>query len=153
MKKLVFIWLSPVLWMALIFYLSHQPAGVSSGISSGLARQLFEVVEPVVPVEFETIHTLLRKNAHFLAYFVLAILLVRALRKSGVGVTRAFVWAFVGSAVYAVSDEVHQLFIPGRSGEMRDVLIDSAGAAAGLVVYGVVSFFKWQQQKKAESQI
>lgn len=151
MKKLVWAWLWPVAWMALIFYLSHQPAGVSSGISSSLARQLFDVVAPIVPVEFETIHTLLRKNAHFLAYFVLAILLVRALRKSGAGFTRAIIWAFVGSSLYAVTDEVHQLFISGRSGELRDVLIDSAGAATGLFVYGIVSRIDWKQQKKASA--
>lgn len=151
MKKQLLAWLWPVLWMVLIFTLSHQPAGVSGGISSEIVRQVFEAVVRIVPVEFETLHTLFRKSAHFFAYFVLGLLLLRALRKSGVDLQRALAWAFVFSALYAASDEFHQLFIPGRSGEVRDVLIDSAGAAIGLLCYWLFAKVKWQSEKKAET--
>lgn len=147
MNNKFWIWLWPVLWMILIFALSHQPGGTSSGLSSGLAYRLFEVVSSILPVEFETIHTLLRKNAHFFAYFILGILLVRALRKSGAAYVRAMFWALAGSALYAATDEVHQLFIPGRSGELRDVLIDTAGAATGLLVYAIATRIQWGRHK------
>ncbi len=42
-------------------------------------------------------------------------------------------WGFV--ILYAVSDEVHQLFVPGRGGQLTDVIIDTAGAGAGLGIY------------------
>lgn len=151
MKKQVLAWLWPVLWMVLIFSLSHQPAGVSGGISSEIVRQVFEAIVRIVPVEFDTLHTLFRKSAHFFAYLVLGLLLVKTLLKNGVAFWRAMLWAFALSVLYAASDEFHQLFIPGRSGEVRDVLIDSAGAATGLLGYWFFAKLKWQHAKKAET--
>ena len=151
MKKQLLAWLWPALWMVLIFMLSHQPAGVSGGISSEIVRQVFEAVASFIPVEFETLHTLFRKSAHFLAYLVLGILFAQAFEKNGMALGRAALWAFALSALYAASDEFHQLFIPGRSGEIRDVLIDSAGAATGLVCYWLFAKSKWQHDKKAET--
>ena len=151
MKKQLLAWLWPALWMILIFSLSHQPAGVSGGISSEIVRRVFESVSSFVPGEFETLHTLFRKSAHFFSYLVLGLLLVRAFRASGTGLKRALWWAFAFSAFYAATDEVHQLFIPGRSGEARDVLIDSAGAAAGLMCYWLVAKFNWQNRKTAQT--
>lgn len=151
MKKQLLAWLWPALWMVLIFSLSHQPAGVSGGISSEIVRQVFESIASFVPVAFDTLHTLFRKSAHFFAYLVLGLLFARALRKSGVALQRAVFMAFALSVLYAASDEFHQLFIPGRSGELRDVLIDSAGAATGLMAYWLFASFKWQQNKKAET--
>ncbi|MDN5710195.1 MAG: VanZ family protein [Planococcus sp. (in: firmicutes)] len=151
MKKQLLAWLWPALWMVLIFMLSHQPAGVSGGISSEIVQQVFEAVASFIPVEFETLHTLFRKSAHFLAYLVLGILFAQALEKNGMALGRAALWAFALSALYAASDEFHQLFIPGRSGEIRDVLIDSAGAATGLVCYWLFAKSKWQHDKKAET--
>ena len=43
-------------------------------------------------------------------------------------------WAWVVGTLYAASDEIHQLFVPGRSGQLRDVLLDSAGVAAGILL-------------------
>ena len=151
MKKQVLAWLWPVLWMVLIFTLSHQPAGVSGGISSEIVRQVFEAIVRIVPVEFDTLHTLFRKSAHFFAYLVLGLLLVKALLRNGVAFRRAMLWAFALSVLYAASDEFHQLFIPGRSGEVRDVLIDSTGAATGLLGYWFSAKLKWQHAKKAET--
>ncbi|ANU20014.1 hypothetical protein BBI15_07210 [Planococcus plakortidis] len=151
MKKQLLAWLWPVLWMVLIFTLSHQPAGVSGGISSEIVRQVFSAIASFVPIEFDTLHTLFRKSAHFFAYLVLGLLFAGALGKSGMGLQRALFVAFALSALYAASDEFHQLFIPGRSGEFRDVLIDSAGAATGLFFYRLIAAFKWQHDKKAET--
>ena len=43
-------------------------------------------------------------------------------------------WAWVVGTLYAASDEIHQLFVPGRSGQLRDVLLDSDGVAAGILL-------------------
>lgn len=131
-------WTATVCWMALIFILSHQPASASSGLSSGITAIIFNIITTIIPnVEFpvESFHFLLRKSAHFIAYFVLGILLLNALNKKLYITLKAAVSSLVIAALYAVSDEIHQLFIEGRSGEFRDVLIDSAGAATGIVIY------------------
>lgn len=149
MQKQFLAWSWPVLWMVLIFISSHQPAGVSGGISSAFARELFAWAAAVIPLEFEALHTLLRKSAHFFAYAVLALLLAYALKTSGLDMRRAMLFAFFGSVLYAVSDEIHQLYIPGRSGEVRDVLIDTAGAAFGLASYRLGLQVRWRQKEKA----
>jgi len=64
---------------------------------------------------------------------------INALRRSGVNEYRSVVLALGICVLFAISDEVHQLFVPGRGGQVSDVLIDSAGASVGLGIYLLVS--------------
>lgn len=137
MRNKIIAWAGAIGWMALIFILSHQPASVSSGLSSGITEFLLGFMGDVLPggdAGVEQFHTFIRKNAHFLAYFILAVLLVNALGSWKDLRVRTLLIAFAAAVLYAVSDELHQLFIEGRSGELRDVGIDSAGAATGIFV-------------------
>jgi VanZ family protein len=97
-----------LLWMGAIFFLSDQP---KSGIPS-----------------FGFWDALIKKGSHFLAYAVLAYLALRVTS----GVKRPYLWAFLITALYAMSDEYHQTFIPGRNGTVMDVLIDSLGGLTAL---------------------
>ena len=127
-------WMPAVIWMGVIFFLSHQPATASSTLSSGITAMIVHTIETVVPfmeLDLPTFHHFVRKGAHFFAYFTLGVLVIHALKLPRV---KGMVLAFVICILYAISDEVHQLFIPGRSGEVRDVLIDSAGAFVGIVL-------------------
>lgn len=135
-------WLAVILWMGLIFYLSHQPASVSSEISSGLLTYIMDFIEnrtPFVMADNETVHYFFRKGAHFSAYFMLGILSLIALEKNYPHPMKAGIGAFLICVLYAMSDEVHQLFIPGRSGEVKDVLIDGTGSFVGISVYLLVN--------------
>lgn len=137
-KKKTIAWGVLLAWMALIFFLSHQPAEVSSGMSSGIAEKIMVLIEtsaPAVGIDADFLHTFVRKNAHFFAYLILGVLAFVALLQSGVRGLRGALAAFGIAVLYAISDETHQLFIPGRSGEVRDVFIDSAGAAVGIGIY------------------
>ncbi|KUO49329.1 MAG: VanZ family protein [Desulfitibacter sp. BRH_c19] len=134
-------WILVVLFMVVIFYLSHQPAIESDQLSTGITEIIIKTIEKVVPnADFDigSFNHIIRKNAHFFAYLVLGVLVINAMRRSGVSGYRSVGIALVICALYAVSDEVHQLFIIGRSGELRDVLIDSAGASAGVGVYCLI---------------
>ncbi|KOF09946.1 hypothetical protein AC739_12575 [Planococcus glaciei] len=127
-----------ILWMALIFSLSHQPASESSEMSSGITKFVIEAAQQVMPVteaDFDVLEHIVRKNAHFFIYLVLGVLVVRAFTKSGVHISKAIGSAIATCLLYAMSDEFHQLFIDGRSGEFRDVLIDSSGASLGIILY------------------
>jgi VanZ family protein len=99
------VWLPVVAWAALIFVLSAQP-----DLSTGLGA--WDVV--------------LRKLAHLAEYAILGALLLRAVGER--------VPALVAGVAYAVSDEIHQTFVPGRQGSVLDVLIDSAGVVIGILV-------------------
>jgi len=109
-----FVYLLPaLLYAALIFYLSAQP---------GL---------PAVPVAgFDKIE-------HLGAYAVLGALLARALMGYGVARRRALVLAVLLGALYGVSDEVHQSFVPTRSADWRDVVADLLGSSFGAGVYSI----------------
>ena len=123
--------LAPGFWMAVIFTLSHQPAAVSSGQSGVIVGHL----QQAMPGVSTTILTfLVRKTAHIIANFVLGILMYRALR---INIRRwrtrtVASFALLSCSLYAVTDEIHQLFVPGRSGELRDVMIDSIAALVGV---------------------
>ncbi|MEI3612385.1 VanZ family protein [Pseudogracilibacillus sp. SO30301A] len=130
-KKFIF-WIPVLIWMSVIFYLSHQPGSESSELSSDLAAKILYLIELIFPVNSDYFHHFIRKSAHFIAYFILGILVVNALRIHNF---KYAAYAFLICVLYAISDEVHQLFIPGRSGEVRDVLIDGTGAFIGIGVY------------------
>ncbi|MCR3923052.1 MAG: VanZ family protein [Firmicutes bacterium] len=140
-------WSSVVLWMAVIFVASSQPAQVSSELSTGFTEILLHAVASVFNVDITTgandylaiFHHGIRKAGHFTAYFILALLVVVALRKSGISGRNLYLVAFAICLVYAISDETHQLFVAGRAGQISDVFIDSSGAVAALLLsYGVL---------------
>jgi VanZ family protein len=105
------------------------------------------IIAPVVRWFFPHIseHTLdqivfiTRKCAHLTEYAMLAILFWRALRKPVRKDLRPWRWADAGFAIlfvalYAASDEIHQLFVPNREGRITDVMIDTAGAVTGVLL-------------------
>jgi len=111
MKYLVIRWLPVLLWAGLIYLLSDIPT-----LDSGLSL---------------TWDVVLRKMAHAAEFGVLSLLLLRAIGKKSTG---AWLVAAVISILYAVTDEVHQRFVPGREGNVWDVVIDSLGVCIGLLV-------------------
>ena len=145
-------WLTVILWMSLIFYLSHQPAAESSELSSSVTEVIIDAIETVAPkvkIEKGDIHHITRKNAHFLYYLILGILAVNALKINGVHGYRGILLALFICILYAISDEVHQIFVPGRSGEIRDVIIDSSGSGTGILAYLVMSRLAKRMNRKA----
>lgn len=151
MKKVRYLnWLLVICWMGVIFYLSHQPAASSRSLSEGVLSSLLNILPQEQGKEITLLHTLLRKSAHFIAYFILAILLCRAFfstqMKRAAGISRFFFVWFI-CFLYAASDEIHQTFIPGRSGEFRDVIIDSLGSLLGLLLYSIFLYW-WMHRKK-----
>ncbi|GEN46657.1 VanZ family protein [Alkalibacillus haloalkaliphilus] len=136
MKKLVS-WLAVLMWMGLIFYFSHQPGEQSSELSGSVVDLVLSIV-PFIDADTDWVHYLIRKAAHFFIYFVLGILVMNALRVSGVELKRSAWVTIVVCLLYAISDEVHQLYIPGRSGEVSDVVLDTVGAGFGVLLYVVI---------------
>lgn len=124
--------LLPLLWMAVIFMLSHQSASISSGQSGVFVEQLRHIAPSV---DQQLLTFLVRKGAHIFAYFVLGILTFNALWRvdlSKLKLNYPVGLSIIVCALYAVSDEFHQLFVSGRSGEIRDIIIDSCAATVGV---------------------
>lgn len=128
-----------ILIMAVIFIHSAMPADVSSAESDGLAARVAQLLH--IGIHQATV--LVRKAAHLTEYGVLGIFLIlfiRSLKRLGAAPWRCVLIAWLIGAAYAVSDEVHQRFVPGRSGEIRDILIDAAGVAIGIAIVCIVAY-------------
>lgn len=140
MNRKIYMGLS-ICWMIFIFYMSNQPSTVSSSQSGGFINMLCNI--PTIGIVVENLmkiglaEFLIRKSAHMFLYFVLAILLYMAVK--GIRNIRDYLLAFILTVLYAGTDEFHQLFIPGRSGEFRDVLVDSIGGLIGLLLVFLIS--------------
>ncbi len=137
-QKRLKVWFPVLIIMIVIFLFSNQPAVQSSKVSSSIMIKVVEVIEktPVVKsIKKDTLHTFIRKLAHFSIYAVLGVFVFRALIK-GHNVSRfGKRIALLICVIYASTDEIHQLFVAGRSGELKDVFIDSLGALAGIGLY------------------
>ena len=134
----VFSWIAVILCMGLIFSLSHQTVAQSSELSVGITEVIVKKVEKVFPnMEFNlaSFHHLVRKNAHFFIYLVLGFLVTYALGRIGVKGYRMIALSLFVCVLYAISDELHQLFVSGRGAQVKDVFIDSAGAIVGVGLY------------------
>ena len=80
-----------------------------------------------------------RKSAHFFLYFVLGILIINLFKSFELFNYKTILLAILLCFLYACSDEIHQLFIKGRSCEVRDILIDTIGSLSGISVYYLFS--------------
>jgi VanZ family protein len=119
--------------MILIFLLSNEVSGTSSGRSEVIVDVLTNSLRVSLSEDILTFIT--RKAAHIIAYFILGVLIYSVVRTYKLVTRRAILICIAIALVYAISDEVHQLFVPGRSGEIRDVLIDTSASALGVYIY------------------
>lgn len=79
----------------------------------------------------EKLNQPLRKVAHASEFMVLAILVIMLLKSCGVNGKRIYFFALLVCFLYACTDEYHQTFVNGRTGQFTDVLIDTAGGVIG----------------------
>lgn len=148
-------------WMGVIWAFSGQDGAASSKTSGRVVETVITVIKPDFNTlakseqkSFKDMVTFfVRKGAHFTEYTILGvllflfywqwrpdILLARECSKkkkadlSQVRWRRVWMAAWVTGTLYAVSDEFHQMFMGGRSSQIRDVCIDSSGAALGCLI-------------------
>ena len=125
-------WLPVVVWASVIFFFSteHFSAPQSSRILEPLLRWLF----PAIALEqVAFVQIAIRKLAHWLEYFILAVLLYRALHaeSGGRSSVRPAAWTITFALVWAATDEFHQSLVPSRSASIVDVMIDGLGGVFG----------------------
>lgn len=125
-----------LLLMVVIFLLSSQEATDSAELSSGFcafaARVIFRDFSAYSPTVQAIIvgglSNFIRKLAHFTIYALLGALCYLWLHQKSHNIAISMAIC----AGYAAFDELHQTFVPGRSGELRDILLDSCGSACGI---------------------
>ena len=138
MKKYL-AWIPALVIMTAIFWFSAQPADVSTEMSDSVTRALLWTAEAVGLTDRlspEQVHDLcgllatpVRKTAHITEFAVLHLTVLFALFQWELPWKKWLKAALAVTVAYACTDELHQLFVPGRAGMVTDVLIDSTGAA------------------------
>jgi VanZ family protein len=129
-------WLPAGLWIGmllLIFYFSSQagsPENSAAWLLGWLRWLAPQLAEQLTPEQLHLLNYIFRKTGHGTGYLILTLLGYWAFRHSfGMDAPRAVRWAVLTSLLRAVLDEIHQAFVPGRTGTPVDVMIDAVGIA------------------------
>lgn len=138
MKKLKY-FIPAICWMIFIFIMSHTNGNDSSSQSNFIAKLILEFIN----IDHNTLTFMIRKIAHMSEYAILLLFIYYGLYKTS---TYKYLLSttLLITFIYACSDEIHQLFIPGRSGQLIDVLIDTSGALIMILI-----IYLWQERKKS----
>ncbi len=168
-KKLIFIGIVAAIiiaWCATIFRLSSMNSNSSNGASTGIVEKAISKVldatneagitdshpdDEKLTKAAELINAPLRKVIHATVYFVLALLLL-AISRVIFGSKKYLLSCAITillSFIFAMTDEYHQTFVDGRTGQMMDVIIDTAGACIGILLFSSY-YLMWWAGNKAE---
>ena len=118
--------------------MSHTNGNESSNQSNFIVKIVLEFIN----INHETLSFMIRKIAHMSEYAILLLFIYYGLYKT-ITYKYQLLISLLITFIYACSDEFHQLFIPGRSGQFMDVLIDTSGALIMLLI-----IYLWQKRKK-----
>ncbi|SHI81946.1 VanZ like family protein [Dethiosulfatibacter aminovorans DSM 17477] len=130
------LWTTVILWMMLIYFLSSQVALDSYELSNRINNIIFRLIEKIaLPSDFDIIYfsNFIRKTGHFLMYFILGILVLSLLRGK-LSRSKRLGAAMLICIIFALTDEFHQMFVPGRTPLVSDILIDILGSFFGILV-------------------
>ena len=136
-KRLVLAWTLLILWMLFIFIMSSFNGVMSSNQSGSIATLIYNIfnISDTSKVSF-----IIRKCAHVSEFFILGILVINLVSKYNV--KHIYLISFIICVLYASSDEFHQLFVPGRSGQVTDIFIDMIGVVLGLLLVFLIRCFR-----------
>ena len=131
MKKIKYFIPSLVI-MIFIFMFSQQTGNESSGMSSNVVHFLQNYF-PFIS-NYDLLHTVIRKMAHMSEYALLTGSFLYAYSHYHLSSQKIYFYSLLSTFLYACSDEIHQLFITGRTGQLFDVCIDTCGGRILLLV-------------------
>ena len=150
-----------VIWMIVIFLFSSQNGPKSTDTSNQVTKTFITITANITGNSYteEELNNLVidktlivRKTAHFLEYLILGILVINVLKDHLKINKKTLLYALLFCVVYAISDEIHQLFSAERTCRILDVFIDSLGASLGIFVYLVIYNY-WQKHFKRKKKI
>ena len=136
-KEIIISWMLLVIWMIFIFIMSSFNGNISSNQSGSIADLIYNLFNIS---DTEKVSLIVRKCAHVSEFFILGILVINLISKYNV--KYSYLISFIVCVLYASSDEFHQLFVPGRSGQVTDIFIDMIGVVLGLSIYCLIKYFK-----------
>lgn len=145
-----------ILWIYMVFNFSNQKGSGSSNLSkkvSGTIIDILDINNKISQEEKEekikTIEPVIRKLAHYAIYILGGILIINCMHVYEIYNKKEIIYSAIIGIVYAISDEIHQLFINGRSGKIEDVIIDTIGILTGITIYLLIrQLINWAKTLK-----
>ena len=129
MKKIIIKILLVILWMIVIFCFSNQVSDDSTKLSNGLIKNTICKVSKDCDKTINKTFKPVRKCAHFCVYLILGLLVMNCFNIN----KKYIIYSLIICLLYSISDEVHQIFVPGRSCEVLDIFIDTCGSFIGII--------------------
>ena len=160
MKYLKILAFLPAIFMMIVIWgFSDSNAEKSSSLSLEVTKIVVDGIDKIsYDTEYtkeekenliEKLHTPVRKVAHVTEYAILAVTILLPLYLFELSNKKRIIITSIVSVVYAISDEIHQIFIPERAGRISDVLIDSIGICIGIMSFlGILKAIKIISVKK-----
>ncbi len=136
MKKIVKLLLI-VIWLLVIFLFSNQDGSTSTSLTNGILEKYLFFVDS------DIFFMIIRKMAHITEYFILGILVLNFINE--LKIDKKIVVSILICFILASFDELHQLFIPDRTGCLLDVFIDMIGASLGILILSLIKNHKKQR--------
>ncbi len=140
LKRVLFLMLLAIAFYV-IFGFSAQDGEMSGSISQKVTEFIIKAISKIKTMDItmqlrwiEKLHPIIRKLAHFSIYTVVGFSVMGFMCTFDIRNIFKLLISFVVGVTYAVSDEVHQYFIPGRNASVVDVGIDSLGVLTGIFI-------------------
>ena len=129
-----------VIWCAVIFIFSKMSGDVSNGRSSKIIKKILNNIthKKIKENTLKILNSILRKCMHATVFCVLGILIILCLNAFRISGLKLPIISIVLAFIYACSDEIHQLFVDGRTCRFTDVLIDTTGATIGILILNLI---------------
>lgn len=146
-KKIILIILI-LIWMITVFIFSNQASTESSNASGKVIEVIMKILN--IDISDEKIQELqlpIRKLAHFTIYAIGGLLITLLINQYNILTVQKIIYSQLFITIYAITDELHQYFIPGRVACITDVLIDSTG---GLLVILMCTYISSYIKRKKE---
>lgn len=142
MKKKISIILT-IIWMIVIYLMSSSNSTVSnqqSGYIVNFIANLFNISN------LELLSYIIRKIAHLIEYTILGLLVENTIKNYH---QKSYITLII-CIIYSITDEFHQSLVPGRSPQIKDIIIDTIGSLLGIVIYHLILKIikKYQSKKK-----
>lgn len=134
-----------ILWCLLIFFFSNENGKVSAGRSQSITNNTITAYEKVFDKEVknrkkvhDNLEVVIRKTTHFGLYFILGVLTFLCLKEYNLDLRKQIIYSVIFCFLYAVSDEVHQIFTSDRGPRALDVLIDTLGSTTSITIISLI---------------
>ena len=137
MKKVIY-WILLILWMSVIFIFSNMNSRISDSTSYSIVDKLTYFNEKA-DNNRDYLNLIVRKSAHFTEFLILGILIYNVFNLYNINNKKKIIFCIIFCLIYAFSDEYHQLFIKGRSAQIKDVFIDFVGSFMGILILNQIT--------------